>query len=182
MAYDDTLFQLGMDLARGSSTAQKEDHVHRADVALQDDRKDEGTERDCVRFAGKHLTIDLFGARRLDDLDHIEATLKRCIEGSGAKLRHIHLYPHTSDEGVSGIAVLSKSHISFYSVPETGMAVIDVLAGGELHPHRIVDDLKAAFDAKDVSVKDRQRASVEAAMPIEVAQPKKAGARIRSAA
>ena len=81
MAYADTLFQLGMDLTR-SSTAQEEDFAADAHVAhdtgsvqSQEDRKDFFIERDGVRFAGNHLIIDLFGARRLDDLKHIERSL-----------------------------------------------------------------------------------------------------------
>ena len=107
MAHDDALFQLGMDLEIGSSTAQKEDHGSRADVALQD-RKDYFIERDGVRFAGTHLIVDLFGATRLDDLVHIEKTLKRCIEVAGATLLHIHLHHFTPNGGVSGVAVLSE--------------------------------------------------------------------------
>ena len=57
MAYDDALFQLGMDLTR-SSTAQKEDHGEAARLA-HEDRKDFFIERDGVRFAGTHLIIDL---------------------------------------------------------------------------------------------------------------------------
>ena len=70
MAYTDSLFQLGMDLTR-SSTAQKEDHGQTA-LAAHDDRKDYFIERDGVRYAGTHLLIDLFGAKRLDDLKHIK--------------------------------------------------------------------------------------------------------------
>src|SRR5256885_16138050 len=78
MAYTDSLFQLGMDLTR-SSTAQKEDHGQSAHGA-HDDRKDYFIERDGHRYAGTHLIIDLFGAKRLDDLKHIKETLKRCVE------------------------------------------------------------------------------------------------------
>src|SRR5215831_20851813 len=74
MAYTDSLFQLGMDLTR-SSTAQKEDHGQSAHVALKN-RKADYIERDGIRCAGTHLIMDLFGAKRLDDLKHIKATLK----------------------------------------------------------------------------------------------------------
>ena len=39
MAFDDTLFQLGMDLAQSSSTAQKEEKAY-APVPPEDDRRD----------------------------------------------------------------------------------------------------------------------------------------------
>jgi S-adenosylmethionine decarboxylase len=141
MAYTDSLFQLGMDLTR-SSTAQKEDHGQTALVAA-DDRKDYFIERDGLRYAGTHLLIDLYGARRLDDLKHIRETLKRCVEVAGATLLHIHLHHFTPNGGVSGVAVLSESHISIHSWPEVGYAALDVFMCGCAKPHETVDVLKA---------------------------------------
>ncbi|MGE0856629.1 MAG: adenosylmethionine decarboxylase, partial [Hyphomicrobiaceae bacterium] len=71
-----------MDLTR-SSTAQKEDHYDTVHAIEPEERKDFFIERDGVKFAGTHLIIDLFGAKRLDDLKHIERTLKRCVEVAG---------------------------------------------------------------------------------------------------
>lgn len=159
MAYNDTLFQLGMDLTR-SSTAQKEDLSEKTAHIAHDndeDRKDFFKERDGVRFAGTHLIIDLFGARRLDDLKHIERTLKRCVEVSGATLLHIHLHHFTPNGGVSGVAVLSESHISIHSWPEANYAALDVFMCGEAKPHLSVAVLKEAFEASDVVVKEHLR-------------------------
>jgi S-adenosylmethionine decarboxylase len=164
MAYDDALFQLGMDLTR-SSTAQKEDHgvaargAHHAEPGSgsHEDRKDFFIERDGVRFAGSHLIIDLFGAKRLDDLKHIERTLKRCVEVAGATLLHIHLHHFTPNGGVSGVAVLSESHISIHSWPEADYAALDVFMCGEAKPHLAIDVLRHAFEARDVVVKEHRR-------------------------
>ena len=156
MAHDDALFQLGMDLEIGSSTAQKEEHGSRADVALQD-RKDYFIERDGVRFAGTHLLVDLFGARRLDDLAHIERTLRRCIEVAGATLLHIHLHHFTPNGGVSGVAVLSESHISIHTWPEADYAALDVFMCGHARPELAVPVLREAFDADQVVVKEHLR-------------------------
>ena len=77
MSTNRALFQLGMDLDRGSSTAQTEDGTFACGAAkAQTARKDYFTERNGVRFAGTHLIIDLMGAERLDDLAHIERALK----------------------------------------------------------------------------------------------------------
>ena len=170
MAFDDTLFQLGMDLTR-SSTAQKEDHGETALSAHQsqatprhpieseplDERKDFFIERDGVRYAGNHLIIDLFGARRLDDLKHIERTMKRCVEVAGATLLHVHLHHFTPNGGVSGVAVLSESHISVHSWPEADYAAFDVFMCGDAKPELCVEVLKQAFDAREAVVKSHQR-------------------------
>ena len=156
MAHDDALFQLGMDLELVSSTAQKEEHGSRADVALQD-RKDYFIERDGVRYAGNHLLVDLFGARRLDDLAHIEATLKKVVEAAGATLLHIHLHHFTPNGGVSGVAVLSESHISIHSWPEANYAALDIFMCGDSRPELGVPILREAFDADQVVVKTHRR-------------------------
>ena len=156
MAYEDTLFQLGMDLTR-SSPAQKEETNESAPVAHNEDRKDFFIERDGVRFAGTHLIVDLFGAKRLDDLKHIERTLKRCVEVAGATLLHIHLHHFTPNGGVSGVAVLSESHISIHSWPEADYAALDVFMCGDAKPHLAVAVLKEAFRATDVVVKEHLR-------------------------
>ena len=159
MAYDDALFQLGMDLTR-SSTAQKEDLSEKtAHIAHKNDeaRKDFFIERDGVRFAGTHLIIDLFGARRLDDLKHVERTLKRCVEAAGATLLHVHLHHFTPNGGVSGVAVLAESHISIHSWPEADYAALDVFMCGDAKPHLAINVLKEAFEADDVVVKEHLR-------------------------
>ena len=170
MAYDDALFQLGMDLTR-SSTAQKEDHAENARVAHRsqstskppdcpgssEERKDFFIERDGVRFAGNHLIIDLFGARRLDDLKHVERTMRHCVEVAGATLLHVHLHHFTPNGGVSGVAVLSESHISVHSWPEADYAAFDVFMCGDARPELCVEVLRDAFDAREVVVKSHQR-------------------------
>ena len=179
MAYTDSLFQLGMDLTR-SSTAQKEDHGQAA-LGAHDDRKDYFIERDGVRFAGTHLLIDLYGAKRLDDLKHIKETLKRCVEVAGATLLHIHLHHFTPNGGVSGVAVLSESHISIHSWPEVGYAALDVFMCGEAKPHLTVDVLKTAFKPDRVAVKELLRAHTLDEQSWTIGANKKAPVRIREA-
>jgi S-adenosylmethionine decarboxylase len=157
MAYTDSLFQLGMDLTR-SSTAQEEDHGLAAPGA-HEDRKDYFIERDGVRCAGTHLLIDLFGAKRLDDLKLVRETLKRCAEAAGANLLHIHLHRFTANGGLAGVAVLSESHISIHSWPEAGYAALDVFMCGDANPHEAVEVLKAAFKPGRIDVKEHLRAS-----------------------
>ena len=153
MAFNDTLFQLGMDLTR-SSTAQKEDIA--SDRSKSDTRKDFFVEREGARFAGNHLIVDLFGAKRLDDLKHVEATLKTCVDAAGATLLNIHLH-HMPNNGVTGVAVLAESHISIHSWPEAEYAALDIFMCGDAQPWKAVDVLKAAFATADVRVKELRR-------------------------
>ena len=153
----DALFQLGMDLDHGSSTAQTEESNYRREAPEGDERKDFFCERDGVRYAGTHLIIDLVRAERLDDIEHIEATLRRCVEVAGATLLHIHLHHFEPNGGVSGVAVLAESHISIHSWPEYGYAALDVFMCGQTSPRRTIDVLKEAFSPQRVVVKEQMR-------------------------
>jgi S-adenosylmethionine decarboxylase len=159
MAYEDALFQLGMDLTR-SSTAQKEDHALSAPMALVEE-KDFG-ERTRARFAGTQLIIDLIGAHGLDDPAYIEAALKRCVKAAGAKLLHVHLLPVEAHGGVSGLAVLAEGQISLLSRPSLGYAAFDVFMGGRANPHLAIDVLKEAFEPTGAIVKEHLRTSTMA--------------------
>ena len=161
MAYDDALFQLGMDLTR-SSTAQKEDLSDKtAHIAHStEDREDfVTTERDGVRFAGTHLIIDLFGARRLDDLKHVERLLKRCVDIADAELLHIHVQHVSPQGGVMGVAVLAEGHINIRTWPERGFAAVDMLymAKHASLRSRLVEVLEHSLSAAEVVVKVSKR-------------------------
>lgn len=149
MAFDDALFQLGMDLTR-SSPAQKEDLAVRAGAraAIEDTPGD----RDASRHAGRHLMIDLFGARRLDDITHVERTLKDCVEAAGGTLLHLHVHPLQPTGGVTGVAVLKESHIAIHSWPESGYAALDIFMSGSADPTRAIPVLRQAFSAAEVRI------------------------------
>jgi S-adenosylmethionine decarboxylase len=182
MAFNDTLFQLGMDLTR-SSTAQKEDHTHVASVAEHSVRGSTSSHRESARHlerhAGYHVIIDLYGAKRLDDVKHIERTLKRCADVSGIRLAHVKLL-RASDGDVSGAAVLDDGHISVQARAETGFAAFDVFMGGMAKPQRCVEVLREAFSARDVAVKILERGGVPVAQASVMPSAKAAPSRLRA--
>jgi len=112
--------------------------------------------RNGVRCAGLHLIIDVYEGHRLDDIDHIEATLRRCVAAAGATLLHIHLH-HFQPNGVSGVAVLAESHISIHTWPEASYAALDVFMCGNAAPEKCVPVLRRAFGAKRVAVNELLR-------------------------
>ena len=69
-------------------------------VAPVDERDDHFAVRNGVRCAGVHLIIDLHGAKGLNDIDLVEATLRRCVDAARATLLHIHVH-HFQPNGIS---------------------------------------------------------------------------------
>jgi len=118
--------------------------------------KDYAVVRDGVRYSGVHLIIDLFGAKRLNDLAYIEAALRRCIKASGATLLHIHLHPFDPN-GVSGVAVLAESHISVHTWPDDSYAAFDVFMCGDTKPELCIDILTETFEAERTEVQELLR-------------------------
>ncbi len=168
MPHVQALFQLGMDLDSDSSTAQgaiatgarAEATDARAQATGAEERRDFYIERDGVRYAGTHLLVDLWGAERLDDLAHVEATLRDCVAAARATLLHIHLHHFSPNHGVSGVAVLAESHISIHTWPETGYAALDIFMCGCAEPHEAIEVLRRAFRPERLAVEEILRGRV----------------------
>jgi S-adenosylmethionine decarboxylase len=151
-----TLFQSGTGLGT-PGTARKKDFPIVASEGSSEERNDHFVVRNGVRCAGAHLIIDLYDAKKLDDLAHIEAALRDCVEASGATLLHIHLHHFEPNGGVSGVAVLAESHISIHSWPENGYAALDVFMCGNANPDACVPVLRKAFRPSRIAVSEHLR-------------------------
>ncbi len=125
-----------------------------APEAAQEAPKDYFIERDGARYAGTHLIVDLWGAERLDELAHVEATLRDAVTAAKATLLHIHLHHFTPNRGISGVAVLAESHISIHTWPENGYAALDVFMCGDAEPHATIEVLRAAFKPDRLAVQE----------------------------
>jgi S-adenosylmethionine decarboxylase len=112
-------------------------------------------------FAGKHLIMDFWGARELDDPALMEATLRRCVEAAGATLLHIHLHRFSPTGGLSGVAVLAESHISVHTWPEKGFAAFDIFMCGDACPEMAGTVLKRAFQPRTVTVVEHLRGVID---------------------
>jgi S-adenosylmethionine decarboxylase len=157
------LFQLATGLGT-PSTSRKEDFaivdaakVIAARAVQPEQRNDHFVVRNGVRCAGAHLIVDLYDAERLDDIDHIDETLRHCVGAAGATLLHMHLHHFEPNGGVSGVAVLAESHISIHSWPEASYAAIDIFMCGSANPDACVPVLREAFRAKRVAVSELLR-------------------------
>lgn len=133
MAFNDTLFQLGMDLTR-SSTAQKEEFVA-GSARVESGDRDTSVERAVVRFVGSHLIVDLVGGSRIEDKKHVDATVRRCLRGSNSAL-------------VSAQLVRA---------PSKGIATFDVFMADAGDAYDAVDQLRRAFGAREAVLKAHKR-------------------------
>ncbi len=129
-------------------------HLHLSADGVCDDHF---IERDGVRFAGKHLILDLWGARRLDDLHLMEAALRECVRQCRATLLHIHLHHFLPNGGISGVAVLAESHISVHTWPERDFAAFDIFMCGDARPEAAIGILERAFCPTTMTISEHLR-------------------------
>jgi S-adenosylmethionine decarboxylase len=138
-------------------SARKKDASIASPPAEPQERDDHFVLRNGVRCAGAHLIVDLYQASRLNDIDHIETTLRACVDAAGATLLHIHLHHLEPNGGVSGVAVLAESHISIHSWPECGYAALDIFMCGKANPDACVPVLRKAFAPQKIAVSEYLR-------------------------
>ena len=145
----------GMDLDRGSSTTQEE--VPSDALSTSEERKDHFIVRDGKEFAGTHLIVDLWGAKRIDELDHVEAVLTALWSSRPARLCCISTCTTSRRTTASpGVAVLAESHISIHSWPERDYAALDIFMCGDAQPHQAVEVAARGLRAE---LRGRHRAS-----------------------
>lgn len=118
------------------------------------------TERDGVLCAGIHLLLELWQSHRLDDITHIERTLRQAAEACQATVLHVHAHHFTEGGGVSGVAVLAESHISIHTWPERGYAALDIFMCGSCDPYDAIPVLKRAFTPGSVQISENKRGVV----------------------
>lgn len=79
---------------------------------------------------GRHLIADIGSAHNLADPDAIAASLAAAASAARLTLLAVHVHHFGAGQGVTGVALLAKSHISIHTWPETGTYALDVFACG----------------------------------------------------
>ena len=124
-------------------------------------RADHFAEHDGQVFAGTHVLLDLWGARHLDDVGHIERAMRRAVDVSGATLLHIHLHRFGDGGGVTGVAVLAESHITVHTWPERGFAAFDVFLCGGCRPDLAAEAIRSALAPERTEMSVERRGVVD---------------------
>lgn len=84
---------------------------------------------------GTHIMADLYQCNlvMLDDIEALRTHLLSSVEQIGATVEHEVFHRFKSD-GVSGVIVLSESHLSIHTWPTRGYASVDSYTCGGLDP------------------------------------------------
>lgn len=109
---------------------------------------------------GQHLLIDLYDAKELTETQNIERTLIEAAEACGATVLGVNLHKFGEGQGVTGVALLSESHISIHTWPEWGFAAIDIFMCGDCNPEMAISTFESAFSPMKISISRHSRGTV----------------------
>ena len=98
---------------------------------------------------GRHVIAELWECEfdKLNDVNFIERKFVDAALKSGAEVREVAFHKF-APQGVSGVVIISESHLTIHSFPEHGYASIDVYTCGDLDPTIAAEYIADALGSK----------------------------------
>ena len=98
---------------------------------------------------GRHVISELWGCdfEKLNSLVQVEQIFVEAALRSGAEVREVAFHKF-APQGISGVVIISESHLTIHSFPEHGYASIDVYTCGELDPNVAANYIADALGAE----------------------------------
>ncbi len=112
-----------------------------------------------MKSLGRHLVAEFYDCdpKALDDIENIERHMIEAAYETGATVINS-TFHRFLPYGVSGVVVISESHLAIHTWPEYGYAAIDLFTCGDhVDPWKAFDYLKKAFKAKRTRVVEHPR-------------------------
>ncbi|WP_029953871.1 adenosylmethionine decarboxylase [Achromobacter sp. DH1f] len=88
----------------------------------------------------------------LADVAALERELVAAAQAAGAQVLSAHFHHFGAGAGVTGVVMLSESHISVHSWPEHQFAALDIFMCGAARPEQALERLRAALAPLTVRV------------------------------
>jgi len=108
---------------------------------------------------GRHVLAEVYGCEFsiLNDLDRIREILVSAALTAGAEVRET-AFHRFSPQGVSGVVVISESHLAIHTWPELGYAALDVFTCGErVDPWVALDAIVKDFGSTNMTAQEMKR-------------------------
>jgi len=108
---------------------------------------------------GRHVLAEIYGcsAEILNDIHQDEKIMVKAALVAGAEIREVAFHKF-SPQGVSGVVVISESHLAIHTWPELGYAAVDVFTCGDtVDPWVSCNHIKQEFGAQRMEAKEVKR-------------------------
>lgn len=116
------------------------------------------------QYAGRHMLADFWGVERMGDLEFIQQAIEESARRAGATILHSYYHPFGEGMGVSGVTVLSESHISIHTWPERNFASLDIFMCGDCDPQVALDYLKSVMQPDSTTENMQRRGLTQAVL------------------
>ena len=114
-------------------------------------------------YLGHQIMAEFYDcpAERLKGPELIEKVMREAAEACGATIVNS-VFHHFNPYGVSGVVIISESHLAIHTWPEYGYAAVDVFTcGTEVNPADAVAYLAEHLGAKHHSFNEINRGNVK---------------------
>ncbi len=114
-----------------------------------------------MQAIGRHIILEMWGCQNLDSVETAEEALRDMVEALDVNLLDLRVYPF-SPVGVTGIAIVSESHLVIHTWPEHGYAAVDIFTcGAPRDPQAAVEVLHRLYDPERVGVMEINRGQLD---------------------
>ncbi len=108
---------------------------------------------------GRHILAEFYGCppEKLNDPVQIKQEMVAAALEAGAEVRET-VFHQFSPQGVSGVVVISESHLAIHTWPEFGYAAVDIFTCGQtVDPWVSCDYLKQKLSAQNMTAREIKR-------------------------
>jgi len=119
---------------------------------------------------GRHILAEIYGCNPdiLNDKNFIEKAMVQSALKCGAEVREVTFHKF-SPQGVSGVIIISESHLTIHTWPELGYAAVDVFTCGDsINPWDACNNMTELLKAKNITAQEIKRGIFEKAVSIKV--------------
>jgi S-adenosylmethionine decarboxylase len=110
---------------------------------------------------GRHIILEMWGCQNLESVDTAELALRDLVQALDVHLLDLKVYPF-SPVGVTGMAIVSESHLVIHTWPEYGYAAVDVFTcGAPRDPQNAVGVLRRHFKPERITVMEINRGQLD---------------------
>jgi len=112
-----------------------------------------------VNALGRHVLAEMYGCdpKSLDDVEKVRGIMVEAAVKAGAEVREVAFHKF-SPQGVSGVVVISESHLAVHTWPEHGYAAVDVFTcGPSVDPWDAVNAIAELFKTKQMTATEMKR-------------------------
>jgi S-adenosylmethionine decarboxylase len=107
------------------------------------------------------MILELWGCQNLNSIEIVERALRDVVRTCNLTLLDLNVYPFTPI-GVTGVAVVTESHVMIHTWPEHGYAAVDVFTCGEsADPQAALPTLREHFRPQQVQIMEINRGIIE---------------------